>query len=217
MEVGGGASAATSSTQQPAPTASVVGRTLSSYFAGDVQKHQETVTYTVYNEQADPETGVLLTTTLGPMVTFESASQQPDRNGQNLAWSLGTIQGYENASVTLTVALGSSTATQLDSGARAFATLDAGAVSAATAAATLSPGSADPSLLAATPDANSTNLYIQEEAVSRSRLRPDADLQLPPHPDRLQRLPWFGTRCAGDALVERAGNFGSTSPAWASP
>ena len=41
------------------PPALVVGRTLSSYFVGDVQNNQETITYTVYNEQSDPETGVL--------------------------------------------------------------------------------------------------------------------------------------------------------------
>ena len=40
------------------PPAIVVGRTLSSYFVGGIQNNQETITYTVYNEQADPETGV---------------------------------------------------------------------------------------------------------------------------------------------------------------
>src|SRR5208337_5010855 len=52
---------------------------------------------------------------------------------------------------------------QLDSGARAFATLDAGAVSASTPAATLSPSAIDPNLLASTPDANTTDPFIQEE------------------------------------------------------
>jgi hypothetical protein len=69
-----------------------VRRTLSSYFVGGVQNSQETITYMVYNEQADPETGVLLTTTLQSGVTFVSASQLPDMSGPNLAWSLGTIQ-----------------------------------------------------------------------------------------------------------------------------
>ena len=56
---------------------------------------------------------------------------------------------------------------QLDTGAQAFATLDAGAVSAATPAATLSTGNAsDPSLLASTPDANTTDPFIQEEAAA---------------------------------------------------
>ena len=147
------------------PPAIVVGRTLSSYFVGDIQKNQETITYTVYNQQADPETGVLLTTTLEPGVTFSSGSQLPDMKGQNLAWSLGTIQGYDRTSVALNVTLASAVPTQLDSGAQAFATLDAGAVSAATPAATLSPGSlSNPSLLASTPDANLTDTYVQEEA-----------------------------------------------------
>ena len=149
------------------PPAIVVGRTLSSYFVGDIQNNQETITYTVYNQQADPETGVLLTTTLEPGVTFSSASQQPDMSGQNLAWSLGTIPGYENASVTVSVTLAGPTPTQLDTGARAFATLDAGAVSAATPAALLQPGNvSDPSLLASTPDANTTDPFIQEEAAA---------------------------------------------------
>src|SRR5689334_22375827 len=56
------------------PPAIVVGRTLSSYFVGGIQNNQETISYTVYNEQADPETGVLLTDTLQPGVTFQSAS-----------------------------------------------------------------------------------------------------------------------------------------------
>src|SRR5258707_164470 len=68
------------------PPAIVVGRTLSSYFAGDIQNNQETITYTVYNEQANPVSGVLLTDTLEPGVSFQSASQLPDQSGQQLAW-----------------------------------------------------------------------------------------------------------------------------------
>src|ERR1700730_9080773 len=111
------------------PQAIVVGRVLSSYFAGGVQNNQETITYTVYNEQADPETGVLLTDTLEPGVTIATASQQPDQSGQNLAWSLGTIQGYDQASVSLTVNLPNVLAVPLDTGGQVFATLDAGPVS----------------------------------------------------------------------------------------
>ncbi len=73
------------------PPAIVVGRTLSSYFVGGVQNNQETITYTVYNEQADPETGVLLTTTLEPGVTFVSRRTstarhptRPERPGPRL-------------------------------------------------------------------------------------------------------------------------------------
>jgi uncharacterized membrane protein len=149
---------------QGLPPAVVVGRTLSSYFAGSIQNNQETISYTVYNEQANPVSGVLLTDTLAPGVTIQSASQQPDQSGQDLAWSLGTIQGFDRASVTLTLALPSPTPLTLDSGAHTFAMLDAGAVSNSTPAATLRPGSVDPSLLASTPDANTTDPFVQEQA-----------------------------------------------------
>jgi uncharacterized membrane protein len=161
------------------PAALVLGRTLAtpstaatstpspSYFVGEVQNNQVTITYTVYNEQADPETGVLLTDTLEPGVTIASASAQPDQSGQDLAWSLGTIQGYDRAGVSLTVNLPNATTLQLDTGAQAYATLDAGAVSASTPAATLQPGNvADPSLLASTPDANTTDPFIQNAAAA---------------------------------------------------
>ena len=170
------------------PAAIVLGRTLAtpstaatstpspSYFVGDVQNNQVTITYTVYNEQADPETGVLLTTTLEPGVTFLDSSvtldgttttQLPDQSGQNLAWSLGTIQGYDRESVAVTVSLANPIPMQLDSGANAYAMLDAGAVSASTPAATLQPGNvSDPSLLASTVDADTNDPFIQEEAAA---------------------------------------------------
>jgi uncharacterized repeat protein (TIGR01451 family) len=78
----------------------IVGRTLSSYTTGAIQNNQLSITYTVYNEQANPETGVLLTDTLQPGVTVQSASQLPDQEAQHLAWSLGTIGGFDRASVT---------------------------------------------------------------------------------------------------------------------
>jgi transglutaminase-like putative cysteine protease len=147
------------------PLAIVVGRSLSAQFVGGVQNNQLTITYTVYNEQADPETGVLLTTTLEPGVSLTSASSPPDQSGQDLAWSLGTIPGFDRASVTVTLDLANPIPLQLDSGAHAFATLDAGAVSAATPAAALRAGNvSDPGLLASTPDANATDPFIQEEA-----------------------------------------------------
>ncbi len=170
------------------PAAIVLGRTLAtpstassatpapSYFVGEVENNQVTITYTVYNEQADPETGVLLTTALKPGVTFLSSSvtldgtttsQLPDQSGQNLAWSLDTIQGYDRESVAVTVALANPIPMQLDSGASAFAMLDAGAVSATTPAATLQPGNvSDPSLLASTVDADTNDPFIEEEAAA---------------------------------------------------
>src|SRR5215469_11340393 len=115
------------------PPTIVVGRTLSAYDLPDVQNNQETLTFTVYNQAADPITGVLLTDTLASGVTFASASQLPDQNGQQLAWSLGTIQPYDRASVTLTVSLANPVPTTLDTGASAYGTLDAGMVSWTTA------------------------------------------------------------------------------------
>ena len=186
------------------PAAIVVGRVLDtpstaetstpspSYYVGDVQNNndQVTITYTVYNEQADPETGVLLTTTLEPGVTFLSSSvtldgttttQLPDQSGQNLAWSLAPIQGYDRESVAVTVSLATPIPLQLDTGASAYAMLDAGAVSASTPAATLRAGNVptdssgnsllapplDPTdPLAAGSDANDP--FIQEEAAKLS-------------------------------------------------
>ncbi len=159
------------------PAAIVIGRTLAtpstagtstpspSYFVGEVQNNQVTITITVYNEQANPETGVLVTDTLAPGVTLSSASQSPNQSGQDLAWGLGTIQGYDRASVSMTVDLPSTSTLSLDTGAKAYAMLDAGAVSASTPAATLQPGNvSDPSLLAATVDADTNDPFIQEEA-----------------------------------------------------
>ena len=156
-------------------TSIVVGRVLSSYDVPDVRNNQNqlTITYTVYNQATDPEIGVLLTTTLEPGVTFLSSSitpdgttitQLPDQSGQNLAWSLGTIQGGDRISVTVLVSVSNPIPLQLDRGAQAFATFDAGAVSASTPAATLSPSAIDPNLLGATPDADTNDPFIQEEA-----------------------------------------------------
>ena len=129
-----------------------------------MQNDQETITFTVYNQQADTLNGVLLTDTLEPGVTLVSASQQPDQSGQNLAWSLGTIEGDYWTSVSITVSLANSSILQLDTGAQAFATLDAGPISNSTPAAMLTQGSVDPNLLASTPDANTTDPFIQQEA-----------------------------------------------------
>jgi len=175
------------------PAAIVVGRTLAtpstadtftpspSYFVDEVENNQVTITITVYNEQADTETGVLLTDTLeqgvsvvGSSVTLDgtTTAQPPDQSGQNLAWSLAPIQGYDRESVALTVdppALGAGQTTPfpIDTGAQANAMLDAGAVSASTRAAILQPGNvSDPSLLASTVDADINDPFIQEEAAA---------------------------------------------------
>jgi len=168
------------------PAAIVVGRTQwimdttvtppelkPAYSMGDVTAtHTLIVTLTAYNEQADNETCVLLTDTLAPGVTIMSSTVQPDQQGQNLAFSLGTIQGYDRASVTLTLSLPSTIPTQIDTGAQVYATLNAGAVTNSTPAATLRAGSIDPSLLGYNPTSTdifafSTDIYdpfVQEEA-----------------------------------------------------
>jgi uncharacterized repeat protein (TIGR01451 family) len=146
------------------PPTIVAGRTLSAYDVPDVKNNQETLTFTVYNQAADPISGVLLTDTLANGVTFASASQLPDQNGQQLAWSLGSIQPYERASVTLTVSLANPVPTQLDTGASAFGTLDAGMVSWTTAPARLRTTSIAADQLASTPDANTSDPFVQEKA-----------------------------------------------------
>ncbi len=162
------------------PDAIVVGRTLSvpqsnqagtnatppspSYFVSEVVNNQVTITYSVYNEQANDETGVLLTDNLQPGITVASASQAFDQSGQSLVFSLGTIPGFNRASVSITLNLPKSTPTQLDDGARVYATLNANAVSNSTPAAVLSTGTVDATLLASTPDANTNDPYIQEQA-----------------------------------------------------
>jgi hypothetical protein len=158
------------------PPTIVVGRTVSAYDVPALQNssgqnNQETLTFTVYNQAADPISGVLLTDTLESGVIFAGASQLPDQNGQQLAWSLDTIQPYDRASVTLTVTLGAGLLTppptspvQLDTGASAYGTLDAGMVTWTTAPATLRTTAIAADLLASTPDANTTDPYVQEKA-----------------------------------------------------
>ncbi|HVC97547.1 MAG TPA: transglutaminase domain-containing protein, partial [Pirellulales bacterium] len=146
------------------PPTIVVGRTLSAYDVPDVKNNQETLTLTVYNQAASAISGVLLTDTLESGVTLASASQLPDQNGQELAWGLGTIQPFDRASVTLTVSLGSTMPTQVDAGASAYGTLDGGMVTWTTAPATLRTTAIAADLLASTPDANTTDPYVQEKA-----------------------------------------------------
>ena len=97
-----------------------VGRTLSAYTTADVANGALTITYTVYNETDGYARDVLLTTTLGAGVTFTSASQLPDQNGQELSWSLGTLAPFGRSSVAVSVALANSI-TQIASGASSSA------------------------------------------------------------------------------------------------
>ena len=110
-----------------------------------------------------------------------TTTQLPDQSGQNLAWSLAPIKGYDRESVAVTVELASVSAMQLDTGAHVYATLNAGSVSNTTPAAALQPGNPpvdasgnsllapplDPNdPLAAGSDANDP--FIQEEAAKLS-------------------------------------------------
>lgn len=146
------------------PASITVGRVQSSYTVGGIQNNSLSITYTVYNEEAIEISGVLLTTTLQPGVTFQSATLTPDRNGQELAWGLGTLGPYERASVTVTVSLPASTPSQVDGGAAAYATFDARMVSDTTPAVALRAANIDASLLASTPDANTTDPFVQQKA-----------------------------------------------------
>ena len=142
---------------------------------------------------------------LEPGVTLAGASQPPDQSGQNLAWSLGTIEGYDRASVSITVNLPSPShvaARHRGAGLRHarrrrrlghHARRDAARGE-----------RSDPSLLASTPDANTTDPFIQEEA-AKLDYDPTADLQLPAHPGRLQLLSRLGPRRRG-TLWSDAGN-----------
>ena len=218
------------------PVAIVLGRTLAtpataatatpapSYFVGEVQNNQVTITYTVYNEQPNTETGVLLTTTLESGVKLVSTSvtlagdtttQFPDQSGQNLAWSLQPIQGYERESVAVTVSLSGSTPLQLDAGAHVHAMLDGGAVSATTPAATLRSGNvSDSALLASTADANTTDPYVQEEA---AKLNYDPNQIFSFLHTQIGYNSYLGSVRGHGALCGRVPAMRSTSPAWAWP
>ncbi|MCA9156933.1 MAG: hypothetical protein KDA72_01320 [Planctomycetales bacterium] len=141
-----------------------VGRTLSAYTTADITDNQLTITYTVYNLTNGYAQGTLLTTTLGPDIAVVSASILPDRNGQKLAWSLGTLAPFGSSSVELTVSFASSLVTQVDNGPQAFATLDTVAVRDDLSSAVLRTDVIDPALLTATPDANSNDPFIQAKA-----------------------------------------------------
>jgi uncharacterized membrane protein len=144
----------------------VVGRTLSSDTVSGVQNSQLRITYTVYNQEADALSGLILTTTLNGGVTFVDASIAPDRSGQVLAWSLGTLPAYGRASVEVTVGLNPTITQTVDTGSSALATFDAHTVSDSAPAAILRNQSVDPAYLASTPDANRNDPFIQELAAT---------------------------------------------------
>ena len=142
----------------------VLGRALSAYTVGRVQNNRLDVTYTAYNQTDADITGVLLTSTLQSGVSFQSATMLPNRSGQELAWSLGTLPAFGRASVTLTVAFPGLIPLQIDSGAQVFGTQDARAVTDTAPAAALVNRVISADVLASTPDANTTDPFVQEQA-----------------------------------------------------
>ncbi len=138
---------------------------MSSYMAPGIGSQPLKITYTAYNQTAETLTGVVLTTTLQGGVSFLDASVLPDRKGQELAWSIGTLSPFDRVSVVLTVGRDAGlNPLVLDTGAAVFATLDARAVSDAAPAATLRDAVIAPELLGSTPDANTTDPFIQQRA-----------------------------------------------------
>jgi Transglutaminase-like superfamily/LVIVD repeat len=141
-----------------------VGRTLSALTVGAVTNHTLTITYNVFNLRGDPVEGALLTTTLQSGVSFQSASPTPDRSGQQLAFSLGSIPPLGVATAQLTVTLADSSTTNIDNGAIAFAYWKGRSVGATGLAAALRIAPINSGLLQSTVDANTTDPYIQSEA-----------------------------------------------------
>ncbi len=141
-----------------------VGRILSEWSAADVTNNELKITYTVFNQQEVEVEGVLLTTSLQPGVTLQSATISPDQDGQRLAWSLGTLAPFAQSSVELTVSFDAGIPLQIDGGAEAFGALDVLHVSDSANPAMLRSATIDPMLLAATPDANWQDPYIAAKA-----------------------------------------------------
>lgn len=141
-----------------------VGRTLSAYSTAEVVNNELKITYTAFNLTDGYAEATLLTTTLGPDVTFVSSSLTPDQNDQELSWNLGTIIPYGRVSVELTVALAGPNVTQIDTGPQAFATIDTVAVEDELGAAVLRTDSLDSALFAPTADADSVDPFIQAKA-----------------------------------------------------
>lgn len=141
-----------------------VARQISPARPEDVQDGQVTITYTVFNRTAEILDGILLATTLAPDIAIPSASPEPDRLDQELAWSLGSLEPYASTEVTLALDISSATAIDLDSGAAVYALRGPRPVSASTVPARLVPVGTDASLLECPVDANCTDPYVVAKA-----------------------------------------------------
>lgn len=142
----------------------VVGRALSTWTASGVVGNALTITYSVYNQQAEELRGVSLFTTLQPGVSFANSSQAPIRNGQQLTWTIGALPGFSRASIDVTVSLANPNGAPIDNGVQALATLAGGVVGDNAPPVALRTGNIAPALLASTIDATATDPFIQEQA-----------------------------------------------------
>ncbi|QEF97962.1 Ubp3 associated protein Bre5 [Stieleria maiorica] len=141
-----------------------VGRTASSQTMDDINDDRLSITYTAYNATACVVDDVLLTTTLQTGVALDTAEVAPERNGETLAWALGSLAPYGRASVTIEVALSNPVPSQIDGGAAASGSIDGWIVRDSAPPLLLATGPFDPAVLASTPDANTDDPVIQEKA-----------------------------------------------------
>ena len=143
-----------------------VSASLSALTTASVTNNTLTITYSVFNLRGDPINGVLLTTTLQSGVTFQSAVPMPDRSGQQIVFSLGSLPPLGSVTATLTVTLANSSVTQIDNGATAYAYWNGISVTSTGMAAALRTTPINTSLLQSTVDANSSDTYIQAQAAA---------------------------------------------------
>ncbi len=143
-----------------------VGRSLSATAVGAVTNNTLTITYSVFNLRGDAVSGILLTTTLQSGVTFQSSTPMPDRSGQQLVFSLGSLPPLGSATAQLTVTLANSSITQIDGGATAFAYWNGRAVQSTALAAVLRTTPVNTNLLPSTINANLNDTYISAKAAS---------------------------------------------------
>ncbi|MCA9061494.1 MAG: hypothetical protein KDA96_00465 [Planctomycetaceae bacterium] len=142
-----------------------VGRTLSVWTQPDVQGSTLDLTYTVYNQQEDTVTDVVLETTLNTGVSFVDSTLVPVQHvGADLTWMFGEIAPFSHASVTVTVTLDGTNPLQLDMGSTATGLAGSTAISDDATPAVLRSASVDPALLASTPDANASDPFLQAKA-----------------------------------------------------
>lgn len=188
-----------------------IGRTLSTYTIDKIDSNELTISYTVFNHQMEKVDGILLVTTLEPGVAFKTSSPLPDRKGQELVWSLGSLSSFGSINVTLIVNVDNPIPLQLDNGARAFGNLSSRAVDVSASPITLREGSIDEELLKSTPDANTTDPFVLAKAaelgndpirilnlcamrLAMNRIKVLSEVQ-EEHSGAVQEMPWIRPVC----------------------